>query len=53
MKLHGTMRALIDKIPIEFWFDFASGYAYFTALEIDMRHWLSGTVEPCCGVPSR
>jgi 2-hydroxychromene-2-carboxylate isomerase len=23
------------RLPIEFWFDFASGYAYFTALEID------------------
>ena len=21
--------------PIEFWFDFASGYAYFAALEIE------------------
>jgi len=21
--------------PIEFWFDFASGYAYFAALDID------------------
>ena len=24
-----------DKAPLEFWFDFASGYAYFAALEIE------------------
>jgi 2-hydroxychromene-2-carboxylate isomerase len=29
------MNATQDGSPIEFWFDFASGYAYFAALEID------------------
>ena len=24
-----------ERTPIEFWFDFASGYAYFAALEIE------------------
>ena len=29
------MNATQDSSPIEFWFDFASGYAYFAALEIE------------------
>lgn len=27
--------SLSGPAPIEFWFDFASGYAYFAALEVD------------------
>jgi 2-hydroxychromene-2-carboxylate isomerase len=29
------MNATQGGSPIEFWFDFASGYAYFAALEIE------------------
>jgi 2-hydroxychromene-2-carboxylate isomerase len=38
-----------DRAPIEFWFDFASGYAYFAALEIDAlaaRHGRTVTWRP-------
>jgi len=30
-----TTTAVQTRAPIEFWFDFASGYAYFAAIEID------------------
>ena len=50
------MKATQAHSPIEFWFDFASGYAYFAALEIEAlaeRHGRSVLWRPLLALLSR